>query len=309
MKDTNRLIKKITEKNPQFLDDMRKRNIKPINIDADKSKMANWNLLQMFKESLKNWRNEIDYAMILKKDELEISCRLCGNDIPVSKIESHNSLCLKRIETKKKTSKIDKKFLDISARITTEISGMTKAKISSAVLRKRTFFDGSNHKNNQLPISSPLITNRGINKLKDMVQPIHEENKTSTPSLPSRSSALGLAAGDQFGMNKIIRRDISPKKDTNKLGPDDWQRQFNFQSLTARDRDPGALKPPLPAKSIKEEPILKEQSEQKSESKINTTTETTPDVKQVERKVQPPIVIETEKRDPEKKEAQEAKKE
>ena len=63
-----------------------------------------------------------------------------------------------------------------------------------------------------LAITSPLITNRGINKLKEISSSYEEDNaKTMTPDLPSRTSGLALGQSSQLTMNKIIRKDMDAK--------------------------------------------------------------------------------------------------
>lgn len=186
-----------------------------------------------------------------------------------SKVEHHGELCLKRLEAKNKTDLIDKKFMELSHRITNEISGITKAKVSSAVVKKRSLL-GVPTSNKNLPINSPLITNRGINRLQDLSNAMAEQNKMSTPSLPARSGGLNLVKDGQFQMNRIIRKDMPPTKNETKQNTnDDWQRPFQIRSIESKEKDSLALKKP---------PLPKEKAEQKSESKINTTMETTPDI-------------------------------
>lgn len=149
---------------------------------------------------------------------------------------------------------------------------INKSKPNSAVVQKRSLL-GVPSLNKNLPINSPLITNRGINGLKELSNAMMEQNKMSTPSLPSRSGALNFAKDGQFQMNKITRKDMPPTKNEDKQNTnDDWQRPFQLRSIESKEKDSLAVKKP---------PLPKEKKEQKSESKINTTMETTPDITEV----------------------------
>lgn len=84
---------------------------------------------------------------------------MCGNEIVASQVDSHSKLCLERIQTKEKASKIDNRFMEINSMITNEISELTKKKVSSAVISKRTLLNEKGGNSNPLTINSPLITN------------------------------------------------------------------------------------------------------------------------------------------------------
>lgn len=172
--------------------------------------------------------------------------------------------------------------MEISNRLTKEIMSLNKKndKGRSAVIKKREFFHG-NDAAKHLPMNSPLIHHTSINKLQDMTKSVTEKNKTSTPSMPSRSGQLDFVKEGSLQMNRIIRDDGLTKP---KPGPtsrmDEWTKPFQMRTLDNRDRDPLSIrKPPLP-KDKKDESFQKEKSEQKSEGKINTTTESTPDTNQ-----------------------------
>lgn len=75
-KDNNRLLKKISEKNPNFIQEMRKKNISLINLDAHESKNGKIALMFHFKQAVKNWRNDLEYANLQKKQEPDIKCRI-----------------------------------------------------------------------------------------------------------------------------------------------------------------------------------------------------------------------------------------
>ena len=228
------------------------------------------------KESIKKWRDDIDIANFQRKQEPDIQCRICSNYIPASQIDYHNQLCLKRIHTKEKASKVDKQFMEILNKITREILSLSRAKGSSAIIKKRSFFKEQDQ-TRKLPINSPLITNRGLNKLQDMSKELIEKNKTSTPSMPSRSGPVDFVKDNQLQMNKLVRNDNVNK--TENIKSDDFRGGFQFRTFDRADKNTlGIRKPPLP-KDKKEEPtIVKEKPEEKSEGKINTTMETTPDI-------------------------------
>lgn len=199
-----------------------------------------------------------------------------------SQYDYHNQLCKRRYNTKKKTDKIDRKFMDIFGKITMEISALTKtSKVSSAIISKRNFLDGMTS-NKSMPINSPLITNKGMNNLEDISKIIMEKNKTSTPAMTSRTGALDFAKQGQFQMNKIVRKDVPLRNREEKGGKStDWNNPLQIRSLENRPKGGvKTTKPPLPKE--KKEEILP--LEQKSESKINTTTETTPDSKELDKR-------------------------
>jgi hypothetical protein len=189
---------------------MKKRNLKIVNIDRHKSKNAKLALMFHFKDICRKWKDDIDFANLQRKQAPEIQCRMCGIEIKASQIEKHNDLCLQRIETKKKTSKIDKRFIEISNKISHEISGMTKSRVSSAIISKRSL-NPLNTPKRQLPINSPLITNHGLNTLSEIANKKQDPNKMSTPSMPSRPVPMDLG-GSSFQMNRIIRKDAPPGK-------------------------------------------------------------------------------------------------
>lgn len=132
--------------------------------------------------------------------EPEIQWRIWGNDIVASQIENHNKLCVERIETKEKTSKVDKKFMEISNRIAAEIATLTKPRVSSAIIHKRNLLTLSGSTKNTLPINSPLITSRALNKLPQIIKAIDEAKQASTPSMPARSKGIELENQDKFQM-------------------------------------------------------------------------------------------------------------
>lgn len=61
-----------------------------------------------------------------------------------------------------KTSEIDKKLMEISHRITNEISNLTKAKVSSAILRKRSVFESPNPNKNIFIFPTPSLTSKTV---------------------------------------------------------------------------------------------------------------------------------------------------
>lgn len=71
-KDNNKLLKEITKENPNFLTLMAEKKLPLINIDAHHSKFAKFVCYNFWKETVQKWKNEIDYANILKKQGPEI---------------------------------------------------------------------------------------------------------------------------------------------------------------------------------------------------------------------------------------------
>jgi hypothetical protein len=167
--------------------------------------------------------------------------------------------------------------MEIFSRISNDISSMVKTKVNSAVISKRKVFQSPIGKP-RLPMNSPLITNRGVNKLQDISKTLTERNKISTPSMPSRSSGFDIGGKDQFQMNKIVRKDNAKSGDqSNTPCTEDWKVDFKMKSFDKKDKDASMItKPPRPA-------LKKDDStyaDAKSESKINSTMETTPDTKE-----------------------------
>ena len=72
VKDNNKLLKEITKQNPNFLKMMAEKKLPLINIDAHHSKFAKFMCYNFWKETVQKWKNEIDYANILKKQGPEI---------------------------------------------------------------------------------------------------------------------------------------------------------------------------------------------------------------------------------------------
>lgn len=283
-KANERLIKKISKIDPEYVEKMNQKKIKLINIDAHNCKNAKMELLFLYKNVVKNWKNEVDYAILMRKEAPTICCRICEREIVAANIEQHTQLCLKRYHAKKKTSEIDKKFLAICNRITNEISGLTKSKVSSAVIKKRSFLDNSGT-NKGLPINSPLINYRNINQLNEKSQTITEQRiNTLTPAMPSRSSEMGFNKEEQFAMNKIIRKDLSPKKDNeNQQSNTDWQKSFQMRPLTERHRESKLVtKPPLLPKDTTKEEQTPRTAEQQASSIKEDKKEDHPEDKNLE---------------------------
>ena len=127
--------------------------------------------------------------------------------------------------------------MDIFGKITMEISNLTKtSRVNSAVISKRNFLDGMTS-NKSMPLNSPLITNKGMNSLQDISKVIMEKNKTSTPSMTSRTGALDFAKGGQFQMNKIVRKDMPAKEREDKQAKSiDWSNPLQMRSLDSRQK-------------------------------------------------------------------------
>ena len=88
---------------------------------------------------------------------------------------------------------------------------MTKTRVSSAIISKRSLNPLATPKR-QLPINSPLITNKGMNTLSEIANKKQDTNKMFTPSMPSRPVPMDLGGASSFQMNRIIRKDIPSEK-------------------------------------------------------------------------------------------------
>lgn len=145
--------------------------------------------------------------------------------------EEHTTLCLKRYHAKKKTREIDTKLLDISNKITNEISSEAKTKSNSALLKKRNILE-SNKFQRKSAINTPQISIRNKEKLDH--QPTVEEIKIATSSIQLRSL--------NNKRNSNISNGNSEKQNC------EWQNKFHFQKMD---------KPPLP-KEFKKSATLHE---------------------------------------------------
>lgn len=137
------------------------------------------------------------------------------NEVKASVLVHHTQLCKKRYTAKKKTNEIDKKFMDISHRITNEISLINKSKISSTIIRKRSIFGSSPSQlaaaaefQKKSSIDSPLITIRTLSKPEGPSTGILGDNQDRlTPLMKPRSSGFGFGNEGSLQMNRIIRKD------------------------------------------------------------------------------------------------------
>ena len=97
-----------------------------------------------------------------------------------------------------------------------------------------------------ISITSPLITNRGINRLSDFSRTITAKNDKMTPSMPSRTSKPGLDNKGQIQMNKIIRTDVASKSPMDKskipLEKPKLVKQINTTQNKPNERDANKLK-------------------------------------------------------------------
>lgn len=75
-KDNNKLLKKITKINPKFLTDLTEKKIVLINIDSHECEYAKFVHLQFWKDVVTKWKNDIDYATLIRKQAPEIQCRM-----------------------------------------------------------------------------------------------------------------------------------------------------------------------------------------------------------------------------------------
>lgn len=189
VKDNNRLLKQISKANPNFVNEMKDKKLQLINMDSHLNKNAKLELLFFFKKLMSKWKSEVEYEILKRKQAPYMCCRICFSEILAISAEEHTVLCLKRYHAKKKTREIDTRFVEILNRITNEISTKKKSRISSAMVKKRNLLQSPSAEN-ALAINSPLITNRNKSKQHDLSKAFFEENKTSTPSMPPRSSEL-----------------------------------------------------------------------------------------------------------------------
>lgn len=164
--------------------------------------------------------------------------------------------------------------MQISNMITNEMSELTKRKIHSAVISKRSI--NNRHGGiNSLSINSPLITNRGgsnqfsFNESKPTKQPC-------TPAMPSRPKGMDLTSSNKFFFNKFYDQKIEEEDNQSKAPEKESKPKPMFRTL---NRDKGVAKPPLPFE--RKEVAVKSSIDQISESKNNTTMETTPEIKKI----------------------------
>jgi hypothetical protein len=162
IKDNARLLKSITKTNPNFQKLIKAKKIALINMDSHLNKNAKMSLYLMYRKVVAGWKQEVDYAMFLRREDPYIWWRICNNEILASIAEHHTKLCRKRYDVKMKTSEIDKKLMEISHRITNEISNLTKAKVSSAILRKRSVFESPNPNKNIFIFPTPSLTSKTV---------------------------------------------------------------------------------------------------------------------------------------------------
>ena len=166
--------------------------------------------------------------------------------------------------------------MEISFMITNEISGLSKTKVNSAVLSKRSLLTTSSGNKSTMPINSPLITNRGINSLPKLNKGRSEIKQAYTPALPSRSRPIDFSSPGQSQMSKLFRGEIG-EENKNEAKPEEEMKIPMFRTL---DRNKKTFtKPPLPFERKDDNNISI--TDQKSESKNNTTMETTPEIKQI----------------------------
>ena len=160
--------------------------------------------------------------------------------------------------------------MEISNTITNEIIGLSKTKISSCIISKRSVLAMENDNKSTLPINSPLITNREENPSSKLSKTNFELKQANTPAFPSRSQPINLFNPNQMQMNKLFRGKKEQKQEK------EYENKPMFRTLD-RNKNERLSKPQL----IKKEESNKSILDQKSDSKNNTTMETTPEIKQI----------------------------
>ena len=204
VKDNNRLLKLISKANPNFVNEMKVKKLQLVNMDSHENKNAKLELFFFFKKLMAKWKNDVDYEILKRNEVPYVWWRIWLSEILAISAEEHTILWLQRYHAKKKTREIDTKFLEILNRISDEISSMKKSKVSSAMIKKRNILESPIvNTDNALTINSPLITNRSKNRLQDLSKAYFEENKTSTPSMPPRSSELVFNKESSIEGNKF----------------------------------------------------------------------------------------------------------
>ena len=180
VKDNSRLLKTITKVHPNFPREMKVKGLKLINMDSHLNKNSKFELLFFFKKIIVQWRKKVDYETLIRNEVPYVWCRICLKEVLAISAEEHTTLCLKRYHAKKKTREIDTKLLDISNKITNEISSEVKTKSNSALLKKRNILE-SNKFQRKSAINTPQISIRNKEKLDH--QPTVEEIKIATSSI------------------------------------------------------------------------------------------------------------------------------
>jgi hypothetical protein len=259
-KENARLIKKISKTNPDFANKLKLKKINVVNIDLDKWLGANFALICHYKKELQKWRDDIDYAVLQKKKSPEIQWRIWENYITASLIENHSKLCIERIETKQKTSWVDRRLMEISNKITAEIMNLTRPRINSAILQKRSLLSTPSGMKNTLPINSPLVTGRKLNRLPIAMKNKSENKQASTPLMPARSKSIDLGNQYQFNMDKVARAEEEVKPSA-----------IMFRKFESKTQNP-------PQPLLKDHSSLKKIFDKKFDDKGNTTTESTPEM-------------------------------
>jgi hypothetical protein len=272
-KENARLIKKISKTNPDFANKLKQKKTNVVNIDLDKWLGANHALLCHYKKELQKWRDDIDYAVLQKKKSPEIQWRIWENYIIASLIENHSKLCIERIETKQKTSWVDRKLMEISNKITAEIMNLTRPRINSAILHKRSLLSTPSGMRSTLPINSPMVTGRKLNRLPIAMKTKSENKQASTPLMPARSKSIDLGNQYHFNMVKVAKADLSyGVKELNKPTEEEAKPSaIMFRKIKSKTQTP-------PTPLLKEQSTLKHIFDKKFEDKGNTTTESTPEM-------------------------------
>jgi hypothetical protein len=163
--------------------------------------------------------------------------------------------------------------MEISNKITAEIMNLTRPKINSAMLQKRSLLSTPSGIRNALPINSPLVTGRKLNRLPIAMKNKSENKQASTPLMPSRSKSIDLGNQYVFNMDKVARADLSfGVRELNKP----TEEEAKPSAIMFRKFESKTQTPPQPL--LKDQSSLKHIFDKKFEDKGNTTTESTPEM-------------------------------
>lgn len=149
----------------------------------------------------------------MRKEAPYVCCRICLKEVLAISAEEHTTLCLERYHAKKKTRDIDTKLLEISNKITNEISNESKTKASSALLKKRNILESEKLQKSKV-VNTPQIGIRSIDRLKN--SSLTEENKIVQSSVQFR--ALNMKHRNSLNINTDQRQEKELKRLTNPSG-------------------------------------------------------------------------------------------
>jgi hypothetical protein len=163
--------------------------------------------------------------------------------------------------------------MEISNKITAEIMNLTRPRINSAILHKRSLLSTPSGMRSTLPINSPMVTGRKLNRLPIAMKTKSENKQASTPLMPARSKSIDLGNQYHFNMVKVAKADLSyGVKELNKPTEEEAKPSaIMFRKIKSKTQTP-------PTPLLKEQSTLKHIFDKKFEDKGNTTTESTPEM-------------------------------